>query len=75
MKRHLSGHPQIYVPIRLRCSHEITYACHMRLHTTKKVLGRHQTSLARVSNISRVNGPAGLTWTGLTSIRITPLVG
>ena len=33
MKSHLLAHPQTYVPIRLSCNLEITYAHHMRLHT------------------------------------------
>lgn len=50
MKSHLPYHPQIYVPVRLRCNHEITYTYHMTLHTTGQVLGRHQVALENVSN-------------------------
>lgn len=50
MKSHLPDNPQIYVPIRLSCNHEITYTCHMRLHTAMQVLEGHQAALAKVSN-------------------------
>ena len=49
MKNHLPDQPQIHVPIRLNCNHEVTYTHHMRLHTTIQVLGRYQAALANMS--------------------------
>lgn len=48
MKSHLPDHSQIYVPIRLRCNHEISYKHYMRVHM--QVLWRHQAAFAKVSN-------------------------
>ena len=49
MKSHLPDHPQIYVPIRLRCNHVITYTYHTRLYIAVQVLGRYQTASTKVS--------------------------
>lgn len=83
MRSHLPDHPQMYVPIGLRCNREIMYTHHMRVHTTMKVLGRHQGALAKVSKfpesvvlqtfLDRINFHQSFNYTAICCIFPQPL--
>lgn len=66
MKSHLTTH--IYVPIKLRCNHEIMYVYHTHYNGGT---GDTSSCFSKIEQVSRVNGPAGLVWTGLTVARVS----
>lgn len=63
MKNRLPDHPQIHVPIRLRCNPEITYTHHMRLHTIISVWEKRCFSKSE-QQLPESMVPIDLVWTG-----------
>lgn len=61
---------RIYVAIRLRYNHRITYIHHVSLHTTVQILRRHHSCFyTHEITVSRVSGSTGFAQIGFSSIR------
>lgn len=64
-----SNYPPIYVPIKLRCNHEIN-VCTSHTHYIGGT-GETSSCFSKREQVSRVNGPAGLLLKGLTVARVS----